>query len=719
MIGFGRYNLVLKLGQGGMGAVYLARQKTLRRFCAIKVITPQYSKDTESAERFLREARSTASLSHPNLVSVFDCDQHDSQFFIAMEYVEGLTLGQILRQSGALPLPLALHFLRQAAAGLEYIHEKSIVHRDIKPDNMIVDAGGILKIMDLGLAKDRFEGDQSMTITGTVMGSPQYMSPEQINDSKTVDHRTDLYSLGISFYQMIAGKVPYQESTAAAVCISHLQKAMPSVGGENPELTQALDGLIANLTAKAKEERCQSAGELIAALDPWNQTYPLDEAASQFFASVNFEERKIDQLLATNNINTSELDSDLDAPPPAVAPPSNVPPPTISPPGAPLPSSLTPTKWLFPSAAAACLILAFFGFVFLRKAASKKTPVPMQQAAQTTPPPKPVPPPVSQPKPKTDPEPPPVKTPPSPVAPLPPKTGGMIIKTQPDEAQVVWQTRFMPSPAVFSEIPPGKHKVKILKSGYREMEKEVEVKSGEMTEIILSLARIPGSFTITTDPPGASLYANGKLLGPTPCKVEGYEGDDVSCLLKMEGFNEHNTHVELRETGGGQHIIMQKIPQPPQPFQQQAGIPQNQTGQQSGVQFQQGNTGGFPGQNQQAQTRFNANSDQMDQPGSPREGFRKMLEFLELARKTESSKWGKQRDAIKDQIEEHLKFRNPNPRDSSLIRKAVSDTLRVLDEARVLSSSQYEKQKTDLARKMVQAVMKAVNPGGQPGGFRH
>ncbi|MBI4026292.1 MAG: protein kinase, partial [Verrucomicrobia bacterium] len=322
----------MKLGQGGMGAVYLARQKTLRRFCAVKVISPQFAQDRDSAERFLREARATAALAHPNLVAVFDCDQFDGQYFIAMEYVEGMSLGEILKNYGPLPVPLALFWLNQAAVGLEYIHGEKIIHRDIKPDNMIVNGAGVLKIMDLGLAKakDHFETDHGMTMTGTVMGSPHYMSPEQVNDSKTADHRSDLYSLGISFYQMVTGRVPFQKTSAAAVCVAHLHEPIPSVGPvlsglsraesrgveglPDAELTQALDALILKMAAKDKAERFQSASEWVAALAPWIAHYPMDEPAQEFFGKIEFAQRKVAALLEKEGIHPAEVDAEIPSP---------------------------------------------------------------------------------------------------------------------------------------------------------------------------------------------------------------------------------------------------------------------------------------------------------------------------------------------------------------------------------------------------------------------
>jgi serine/threonine-protein kinase len=311
LIGMGKFNLLCKLGQGGMGAVFLGRQKNLKRFCAIKVLNAALAEDKEAISRFLREAQSMANLQHPNLVGLFDCDQYESQYYIAMEFVEGLSLGDILRKAGALPLPIALHFLKQAAQGMAYYHERGIVHRDIKPDNMMIDASGTLKITDLGLAKNILEQDQGMTVTGTVMGSPYYMSPEQINDSKNVDARADLYSLGIAFYQMITGKVPFSGSSPGEVCMAHLQQPMPSVSMTDPSMTQALDALVGRITAKDRDARVQSAAQLLADIEPWAQSNPVDEASQQIFGQLDFAGRTVAFLLQKHGVKQELIDADL------------------------------------------------------------------------------------------------------------------------------------------------------------------------------------------------------------------------------------------------------------------------------------------------------------------------------------------------------------------------------------------------------------------------
>ncbi|HUE70320.1 MAG TPA: serine/threonine-protein kinase, partial [Pirellulaceae bacterium] len=206
---FPQLEILELLGQGGMGAVYKARQRGLDRLVAVKVLPPEIGHDAGFAERFTREARALARLSHHHIVSVFDFGQSNGLFYIVMEYVDGLNLRQTI-QTGKLTAAEALAIVPQICEALQFAHDEGIVHRDIKPENILIDKRGRVKIADFGLAKllGADAGDHSLTATNQVMGTLRYMAPEQMQGSREVDHRADIYSLGVVFYELLTGELP-------------------------------------------------------------------------------------------------------------------------------------------------------------------------------------------------------------------------------------------------------------------------------------------------------------------------------------------------------------------------------------------------------------------------------------------------------------------------------------------------------------------------------
>ncbi len=212
---FPQFEIVEMLGKGGMGAVYKARQPNLDRYVALKILLPEVGKDPAFAERFMREARALAKLNHPSIVAVYEFGEVDGLYYFVMEYVDGANLRQTLAASGLTP-PEALAIVPQICDALQFAHDAGVVHRDIKPENILIDKQGRVKIADFGLAKllalDREDSsvEQPFTLTGThqVMGTPHYMAPEQMQGSSAVDHRADIYSLGVVFYEMLTGELP-------------------------------------------------------------------------------------------------------------------------------------------------------------------------------------------------------------------------------------------------------------------------------------------------------------------------------------------------------------------------------------------------------------------------------------------------------------------------------------------------------------------------------
>jgi eukaryotic-like serine/threonine-protein kinase len=248
-----RYRLESKLGSGGMSTVYLARDQTLERWVAIKVLHREISDQPDQIERFRREARSVARLSHPNVVSVIDAGEDGGYPYIVFEYVEGETLKQRIERLGRLPLDEAAAYAIEIGRGLGTAHIHQLVHRDVKPQNVLIDAEGRAKVTDFGIARS-LEGQRALTATGRVLGTTDYVSPEQAM-GQGVDARTDIYSLGVVLYEMLTGDVPFHAETLVGVAMKHVNEAMPETEEHRPDASAALAAVVETATAKDPDER--------------------------------------------------------------------------------------------------------------------------------------------------------------------------------------------------------------------------------------------------------------------------------------------------------------------------------------------------------------------------------------------------------------------------------------------------------------------------------
>ena len=256
----GRYRLEAKLGSGGMSTVYLARDQTLDRQVAVKVMHREMSEQADQLERFRQEARSVAKLSHPNVVSVIDAGEDGGHPYIVFEYVEGETLKQRINRDGALAPQEAIAYAIEIARGLSMAHARNMVHRDIKPQNILIDAEGRAKLTDFGISR-QLEQD-GMTATGRVLGTTDYVAPEQAMGRK-VDPRTDIYSLGVVLYEMLVGQVPFSADSQVGVAMKHVNEELPDVQRRRPEVSAAVALVVERSTAKDPNERYQQVGEMI------------------------------------------------------------------------------------------------------------------------------------------------------------------------------------------------------------------------------------------------------------------------------------------------------------------------------------------------------------------------------------------------------------------------------------------------------------------------
>jgi formylglycine-generating enzyme required for sulfatase activity/predicted Ser/Thr protein kinase len=256
--------ILSKLGQGGMGAVYKAEHVALAKTVAIKILPPGTTQKAQR-DRFLREARTAAKLEHPNIVQVHNVGEEGGYHYIVMQYVEGKTLAQIVHGTKGILAPDAMRIIREAARGLDAAHRKNMVHRDIKPDNIMVTNDSEVKVMDFGLAKS-LEGEMEITKTGQVLGTPYYMSPEQCGNG-VVDHQSDIYSLGVTFYYLVTGHRPFTGDTPLNVMMKHMNEDMPDPRQYNPALEEDVVTIIRRMMAKQKKDRYQSAKDVISDID--------------------------------------------------------------------------------------------------------------------------------------------------------------------------------------------------------------------------------------------------------------------------------------------------------------------------------------------------------------------------------------------------------------------------------------------------------------------
>src|SRR4026209_101868 len=267
----GRYRILRKLGTGGMANVYLAEDEVLGRRVAIKILNDRHAGDDQFVERFRREAKNAASPSHPNIVTIYDRGEAEGTYYIAMEYLDGRSLKELIVARGPAPVNVAIDYARKILDALRFSHRNGIVHRDIKPHNVIVDAEGRVKVTDFGIAR---AGASQMTEVGSIIGTAQYLSPEQAKGAP-VDQTSDLYSVGVVLYEMLTGQVPFTGDTPLEIAMKHLSEVPKPPSELRPEVPHDLDSIVLRALAKDPADRYQSADEMDADLQRLREGLPV------------------------------------------------------------------------------------------------------------------------------------------------------------------------------------------------------------------------------------------------------------------------------------------------------------------------------------------------------------------------------------------------------------------------------------------------------------
>ena len=269
-----RYEIERELARGGMADVYLATDRQLKRKVAVKVLFPEFARDPSFVERFRREAQNAASLNHPNIAAVYDWGQEHGTYYIVMEFVEGRSLRDIIRAEGQVPAVAAARIAAELADALAFAHRKGVIHRDVKPGNVLLTAAGQVKLTDFGIAANQFDANQGLTQTGSVMGTATYFSPEQAQ-GHPVDGRSDVYALGVVLYEMLTGVPPFSGESPVAVAMKHVREVPPPMTTRVPDVPTQLQAIVNAALTKEIESRYQSAEEMRVDLVDFGRGRPL------------------------------------------------------------------------------------------------------------------------------------------------------------------------------------------------------------------------------------------------------------------------------------------------------------------------------------------------------------------------------------------------------------------------------------------------------------
>ena len=576
----GRYNIIAELGKGAMGVVYKATDPNIGRTVAVKTtrIDTQGIASDDLLRRFQNEARSAGTLSHPNIVTIYDAGEENGVFYIAMEYLEGETLDALLLRHRSLPVETAIEIVRPVCAALDYAHSHGVIHRDIKPANIMLSTGGAVKVMDFGIAK----AGGSMTATGTVLGTPNYMSPEQVK-GKHIDGRSDLFSVGVLLYELLTGEKPFDGQNITTIIYKIVSEEPIPPRELDVTIHPGLSAVVTKALAKAPDGRYQTGADLVEDLEKYKSLEP--EALRIRTAPVTASPvSSTDETVMTASLPA------LKAGAPAAtaatrAPVSSA--PAAEPPKAPRPAA--PARKQPPLRTdrlvligAILVLLVTVGLVW--RVYNRRRQERLQQEAaaalQNAPPaqepsaPAPPAPPTDSTTAATQPETPSAETAPAPEAgqprsarpkpkaavpaqpaPAPPTpapteaatTGTVHVTSTPAGAAVAIDGAGSFVTPFDSPLKPGTHAFTISKLGYAPVQRKLDVAAGKTASLDVLLVASGAVLEVKSDPAGAAILVDGKPTNKfTPASLAVAQGEHT-IRLRMEGFKDENTTVQMNE----------------------------------------------------------------------------------------------------------------------------------------------------------------------------
>jgi eukaryotic-like serine/threonine-protein kinase len=300
------FQIISKLGQGAMATVYKARQLSLDRIVAIKVLPKRLSENQEFVDRFYREGRAAAKLNHPHIVQAIDVGESSGYHYFVMEFIDGRTVYDVLQEDGVMAEADAIRYSRETALALDHAHARGFIHRDVKPKNIMISDDGIVKLADMGLAREISDYKTAQSEAGRAYGTPYYISPEQIRGEINIDFRADIYSLGATMYHMVTGKVPFEGSTPSAVMHKHLKEELVPPDHLNPKLSSGISEIIELLLAKKRDDRYGSTKDVIADLES------IAAGGGPFQARRKFDPEVLEDIASSGVTVSTATPEDLD-----------------------------------------------------------------------------------------------------------------------------------------------------------------------------------------------------------------------------------------------------------------------------------------------------------------------------------------------------------------------------------------------------------------------